>query len=730
MSRFPYIFFDKFIVRVPILPYKAFQNIFSESTNDEELQEIFRGQLFRESIYLASPHLYLEMEKLIDKNINIFSENTKYRLKNSILKYFNRMSTRCTPFGLFSSVGIGHFDKKDSIPQRYSDWEKFRETKFDMNFLVSLSQHVLLIPNIRNQLLFFPNNSIYKVGNKIRYIEHEINGIRRDYVISSALLSPELQKILNASKKGATIPQLAILLSNNNISREESLEYIEELIENRVIVSELEPNISGQNFLDFIISVLNRIGADREKNILVGIKNQIAKLDSNFENMISSYFEIEKFVQTLNIVYEEKYLFQTDLYFDNHIGLSFYWKKELKKGISFLNKITLNNSQNTLLEKFKVAFYERFENEEIPLAFALDNDVGIGYRQDVQSTGIHPYIEDLIIPFSSKNRKMEMRLNPVQMILNQKLQIVIAKNKNSIQLSDEDFQDFDENWNDLPDTLYFMTEIVSDDNCEKLYLNFGSANAGRLLARFDSEKSGIKELVKEISKKENELKPEQILAEIVHLPEARTGNILKRPQIRNYEIPYLAQSLLPVENQISVDDLFLSIKNDRLFLRSKLHDKEVIPCLTNAHNYSANSLPVYHFLCDLSSQNIRTGVSFDWGDLAKIYHFLPRVEYGNIILSKARWTISSEEIIHFLSLNQEQLESEVESWRKTRQIPQWIQWVKSDNTLVINLKNQDLVSLFLTSVKNQKEIFIEEFLCNKTESFTSQFIFPLYKDVK
>lgn len=729
MPRFPYTFFDNFVVRVPLLSYKEFQNIFSENTNDEKLQEIFRRTSFKESIYLASSDLYLEMEKLIDSNID-FNESSKYRLKNTLLKYFNRMSTRCTPFGLFSSVGIGYFDKEDSFPEKYSDWQRLRETKFDMYFSVALSQYLLSIQDIQNKLLFFPNNSIYKVGNKIRYIEHESKGMKRDYVISSAPLSQELEKILNYSNEGKTVPQMIAILNSDNITSEESFEYIEELIENRVIVSEMEPNISGVDFLDSIIFILNRIGAEKKKNILLDIKNQLSKLDACFENSVSSYDEIEKSIQTLNIEYEKKYLFQTDLYFDNQIGLSYHWKKEIKKCISFLNKITLNNSQNSLLEKFKVAFYERFENEEIPLAFALDTEAGIGYRQNVQSAGIHPYIEDLIISFSSKNRKLEISLNPVQIILNQKTQAAIAENKFSIQLSDEDFLEFEEEWNDLSDTLYFMTEIVSDDNSQKLYLNFGSANAGRLLTRFDSEKSKIRDLVKEISKKENDLKTEQILAEIIHLPEARTGNILKRPQMRNYEIPYLAKSLLPVENQIPVDDLLLSIKNDRLFLRSKSHDKEIVPYLTNAHNYSANSLPVYHFLCDLSSQNIRSGLSFDWGDLGKVYQFLPRVEYGNIILSKARWKISTEETKRFLRLNQEQIMIEIENWRRIRQIPQWIQWVKADNTLLINFKNWELVNLFFASVKNEKEVFIEEFLCNKKQNYTSQFIFPLYKNLK
>ena len=209
--------------------------------------------------------------------------------------------------------------------------------------------------------------------------------------------------------------------------------------------------------------------------------------------------------------------------------------------------------------------------------------------------------------------------------------------------------------------------------------------------------------------------------------------MIRRPQLRNYEIPYLANSTLEKENQISVDDLYLSIKNGKLFLRSKKHNIEVIPHLTNAHNYSNNSLPIYHFLCDYSNQKIRTSLFFDWGGLSKIYDFLPRVEYENIILSKAQWKIDSEQIKIFnsiiLSENIEHLFQKIEEWRKLKQIPQWIQWVQGDNTLAVNLQNFDLVQMFFSSVKNEKEIIIEEFLYNDKSDYIHQFVFSLYKDL-
>lgn len=154
--------------------------------------------------------------------------------------------------------------------------------------------------------------------------------------------------------------------------------------------------------------------------------------------------------------------------------------------------------------------------------------------------------------------------------------------------------------------------------------------------------------------------------------------------------------------------------------------------MTNAHNYHHNALPVYHFLCDLHSQDIRTGLYFNWGGLSQIYKFLPRVEYGNIILSKAQWRIWEKDITILKSIEGDKAEFllQMKIWRNKRQIPQWIQWVKSDNTLPMNLENYDLAKLFIHAIKSEKSILIEEFLYNDNDDFKHEFIFPMYKAKK
>src|SRR5437660_5118684 len=107
-------------------------------------------------------------------------------------------------------------------------------------------------------------------------------------------------------------------------------------------------------------------------------------------------------------------------------------------------------------------------------------------------------------------------------------------------------------------------------------------------------------LVQEHLRAEEQLKKDRnaVFAEVAHLPEGRIGNVLFRPILRHYEIPYLGSSRLPQERQIQVSDLMVSVQGERVVLRSRRLGCEVIPRLTSAHGYAHNrNLKLYKFLC-------------------------------------------------------------------------------------------------------------------------------------
>src|SRR5690606_19069860 len=110
--------------------------------------------------------------------------------------------------------------------------------------------------------------------------------------------------------------------------------------------------------------------------------------------------------------------------------------------------------------------------------------------------------------------------------------------------------------------------LVMDENGNQqiLFKNFSGDSAANLLGRFTSGNNDIYELVKTISEFEQSSQPDTILAEIVHLSEAKNGNILFRKHVRDYEIISNGSSDLGNDHTIAVSDIQVSIKNDKIVL--------------------------------------------------------------------------------------------------------------------------------------------------------------------
>ncbi len=283
-----------------------------------------------------------------------------------------------------------------------------------------------------------------------------------------------------------------------------------------------------------------------------------------------------------------------------------------------------------------------------------------------------------------------------------------------------------------------MTEIMKHSSGHKIIIkSAGGSSSVNLIGRFAHIDKNIHTYIKSMTKKEDELNPDIILAEIAHLPENRIGNILSRPTLRKYEIPYLSKSSVSEEYKIAINDLVISIKNNKIVLRSKKLNKEVKPCLSNAHNYSKGSLPIYHFLADMQTQNLRRSLHFDWGILGNELEYFPRVEYKNIILSVATWKIKTKEINDIINNKKENKFIELlTNFRKKKFIPQDVVLSDADNQLYINMININSVKTLLSLVKKRETFILKEFLFKDNNSivnnsegntYTNEVIFSFYK---
>ena len=742
MKNNPYDLLPNFILRTPIYSLTKYNALTSgKSITDEQLKNLCNDSIFIEAIYLASPALYSEMKKWANNEISNVEKVEK--LKLSVIKYFSRMTSRCTPYGLFAGCSLGVFaDETNIIIEQAQNHN--RHTRLDMNYLVSLSQSLAKDDIIRNRINFFPNSSIYKLGDKIRYVEYYYQNGQRKHNIVAIDTSKYLEIILDKANYGSTINELMFLLIDDDITEEIAFEFVWDLIQNQILISELEPSVSGTEFILQIKNILNEKFSLEElqlPNTLNLIDKGLKNLDRKIGNDLENYFEIEKIITEMNVKFDNKHLFQTDLVtktVSNKLDKKII--KSIKKAIVLLNKITRERHRSDI-DSFKIAFYERYEEREMPLAFVLDIETGIGYGRHSQSSNISPLLDGLPILTKTNKSSYEVRWSKIIDFLYNKILDAI-KNNVIVKLNDKDFEGLEANWEDLPDTFSAMVDIILDNEDLKFKVTgCGGNSAANLIARFCHGDKELYNFTKEIVDIEKLINQDKIVAEIVHLPQARIGNILSRPILRDMEIPYLAKSILNKDKQIDINDLMISVNNDLLFLRSKKYNKEVIPKNTNVYNYTNNPLPIFQFLCDMQAEKVRSSLWMDLGFLSNRFKFIPRIEYENIILQSATWNLSDEDVLGLFEIknDDEKLENYLKGFIEKFNFPDYIVLVEDDNELLINLRNLTCVKMFINAIKNKRTFQLQEFIFMNDEKlikdvygeqYTNQFIFSFYNTSK
>lgn len=741
MKNIPYKNFPDYVLRTPLLPFNYLTQILEQPLTDEDLISIISDSKILEAVLVASPSLH---ERFLEWREGKLSSKRVENLKIALMKYLLRMGVRPTPYGLFSGISCGSFDNQYGTVELVGGNRYSRHTRLDMNYLCALAQDLAKKEEILEKLLYYPNSSLYRVGDQLRYVEFRYREAERTHHIVAVDYSEYLQRVLDKARDGAVIKDLAEVLIEGEITFKEAKEFILELINNQVLVHDLEPATTGPEFMDQMIDRLDSLGQDKGgKDALTSISQILNDMDkSEIGTTIPLYDKIKKELKELKTEFNPKFLFQTDMKKEIlKSGLHQSLVNEIMEGIVFLNKMNPQIRESAPVQKFKEDFTGRYETRELPLIKVLDTEIGISYAQSSGTAGdFTPLVDDLALP--PRAGEDNPQWSRYESFLLKKMQQVIKEDLYKIELTDEDFKDNEANWNNLPLTFATMVEIVKNkgddqDNYNTVLTGFGGSSGGNLLGRFCFADQGVDKLVKDMMKKEQRIAQDKILAEIVHLPQARLGNILLRPVLRDYEIPYLARSYVKKENRIMVEDLMVSVKQNRIVLRSKRLNKEVIPRLTTAHNFNFGALPVYQFLADLQTQGLRGGLGFGWSNVGNEFNFLPRVTYKNLIFAKASWKIKKEDIKELLKeKDSDKLLKDIENLREQNKIPRYVKLVAGDNKLFIDLANILCIRTLFSEISNSPVFQLEEFLFDEEKPvvksqddfFTNEFIISFYRD--
>lgn len=694
------------VLRTPAFP-------FTQQIDKNAIREQLKVSEFAEALYIASPSLYRQSEKWLRGKLK--DEREEQKLVLAIAKYIIRSRSRCTPFGLFAGSSTVTWGELDEVALG----DKTRHTRLTMSFLRELAQQLSKHELVYPHLYYYPNSSVYTIGDEVRYVEYSSEEGRRSYQISSVAGAEDILTTLTACEDGLPYRKVVEHLTTQNIKKSDAVSFVDALVQAQILVSELEPTVTGIDLLSLIIKVLRRIEEEQADQLLKPLiallsatEEQLAALVEITDISIETYQQIVSQLKSLATPHDPDALFQINLFRIAKEGtIDQRWQEKIRKAMEVTACFT-QSTESQSLKTFKQQFYERYEEMEKPLLSVLDTETGIGYGNGSQQVS-----SSLIEGVGSSDYGREQRLTQKGMAEQWLLQRIARSaqyGNEAITISRGDAKFLLSQEYVMPPSTSVVFRFIDSD---RIYLEgVSGTSAANLLGRFANDDEDIRKITREITDREQSNNPDVVFAEIVHLPGQRVGNILRRPSLRRYELPYLAQSTLPPDQQITLQDLCISIRNGRIVLRSQRLNKVVIPRLSTAHNYTHQALPVYQFLCDLQSQGIDRSLSLNWHPSHYQTKRLPRLSYGQTILGLATWYLLGEEYEHLASGSPADQQIQVSEFAGKWSLPRYFVLVEGDRELLVDTQNELTVQVWIETIRKQDAILLKEFLYNPKES--------------
>ncbi|HZD71812.1 MAG TPA: lantibiotic dehydratase [Actinomycetes bacterium] len=665
----------------------------------------------REAIFVASPSL--------DEALDVWQKEPDSKrgrkLEPAVVSYVSRAAARATPFGLFAGYTTGTIDTQTRLHLQALDRYQ-PHSRLDMDYLWALAEAVERDPQLRRALMYEPNSSLYEVAGRLRLAEARLTATGRSYHLVAVDKSPYLTAALERAQGGAPLEAVAGVLVDDEISQAEAEEYVAELVDNQLLMTDARPLVTGDEPVHGLVAVLG--GDAGTARIAERVDEARAALEAiDAEGLGTSpdrYRAVASPLGELPAQPELSRLVQVDMVKPaQQATLGSRVVSELARGARILHQLAPPQEPEGLA-RFREEFFQRYETREVPLVEALDEEIGIGFeRSNSPLAEASPLLGGL--PFRGSDPEAK-RWTARDVLLLGKLAQALAEGASEIALEASDLEALaSEQRPPLPDAFYVMATVAAESDraiaqgAFRVFLQhlYGPSGAV-LLGRFCHADQTLLQSVRAHLRAEEARRPGRVFAEIVHLPEGRIGNILCRPVLRDYEIPYLGRSGAPADRQIPVTDLLVSVRDGRIVLRSDRLGREVVPRLTNAHNYTWRSLGVYRFLCALQHQDTTAGlVAWDWGPLQDA-PFLPRVVSGRLVLCRAHWNVTEAELRALGQTRGADQFAAVQAWRAERQLPRYVALADLDNELVIDLDNVLSVAALAHQLRGRRQAVLVE----------------------
>lgn len=617
--------FDVLMVRAPLLPLRR----------EDGAGATFAGMIddpaVRRAIAVASRTLAASAQRPAR------DARAQRRRDASLLRYFLRMTSRPTPFGLCAGAALGRFGAHTDL--RLADAPPVVRSRPDMVVLHQAIDALEAQPAIRSGLAVVAHPAV-----TVRRGRATLGGIEAQHTAAGAArismrATPALRRVLELARQPIGWAELAAALcaATPGATLEKADGLLEELRRCGFLITDLRPPLTAADPFGHVVARLRAIASATDvAGRLAALQARLAAWDAAPAAAAAADFAaLAAEVETALGV-----PFRTPLQVDMRWplagdGVNIAVGHEAARAAELLLRLTPFPSGLTPILAYREAFTARYGSDrDVPLLEMLDPDQGIGPPPDPND----------LVPLRSPARD-RMLIDIAARALHDRARVVELTGTMIATL-----QTWSPRRADAPASLDLYVAVAAasaqaidaGDFAVVVGPNVGAAAAGRNLGRF-AELLGTEggAALRRIARAEQRQRPDRVFAELIFPPErARTANVVTRPQTRDHQIGLRASAHPDGMRTIPLDELVVRVTAGRfalLWQAPGAPPRRVEVCAGHMLNHK-RAPALCRFLADVGRDGMVQLNGFDWG-VARDFPYLPRLQAGRVVLRLAQWRI-------------------------------------------------------------------------------------------
>ncbi|SFE63820.1 thiopeptide-type bacteriocin biosynthesis domain-containing protein [Actinopolyspora alba] len=664
------------------------------------LHAVWHQDGIAETIAEASPVLADRVRQLLDGRQR--ESRDIRRVVLAVTRYVLRARSRATPFGLFAGIAPAH---AGSVTNLHWGGDHRAHARVEAGWIDHVITSLERCRELRWRLRVMATN-LAEVRDDRLVITHQPHPAHEGPTEISMRHTRAVDTALRTADTPVPVTALTARLAHEFPRTSLSVieHVVDELIEQRVLISNLRPPMTSTDPVSYVVAELDTLDAaelPEETAELIhelrAVRADLARhnattppadpgaLRNSLSTRMSTLAPIDKPVMV-------------DLRTDCSVSLADPVWREAESAVDVLTRLSPHPQGTPEWADYHHRFLERYGlGAHVPVRDLLEPDTGLGYPAG--------YRGSLLTVGQQGVSERDARLLALaqRAALDQHREIHLDENTVSALATPS------ENLRPRPHCeLSFRVHAASPAAIDRGEFELAvagiSRTAGTLTGRFldmltEPERRRLMETYTRLPTLNREALPVQLSCPPL---QTRTHNVARSPGVLG-EVLSLGEHRV---NRIAVDDLAVTGDLDRLYLVSLTHGQVVEPIVVNAVEFTHHTHPLARFLTEIATARSPILGPFGWGHAAGQLAYLPRVRYRHSILTPAQWSLTSRDLPP--NADGSQWPEALAAWRDRCHVADEVYLGDGDQRLHLNLDEPTHQQLLRTELDRSGDLTLRE----------------------